>query len=279
MDHLTSSLTWCYLPVIAEPYPNPQQRLCLAPFPLSRFGLLTSCCVCPLLSLGAQGQAYTDEGQEPNQSSPERQSSGAKGPKATLFQGVTVSQLRAVPVHPVCAARWRTAGLVPPGKIPVHSLSSGQEVVMIRRVTPAESSPCWHTKAAVPRQGYLRGSHSHWLLGLLCSSWGVLTLQELTTEGSERTGSQALLLHQCRGISADVMSVPHVEGKTGPLLQGCSCTQERWAESCWEDRNVCQGTQSGLSTDSVQQLCSFSASSVLTQGHGYRTQMCRKGFS
>lgn len=66
---------------------------------------------------GCTGQAYTDEGQEPNQSSPEKQSSDAKGPKARLwlFQGSSC-QLRAVPIHPVCAAQWRTAGLVPPGR-------------------------------------------------------------------------------------------------------------------------------------------------------------------
>lgn len=60
--------------------------------------------------------------------------------------------------------------------------------------------------------GYLRGSHSHWLLWL-----GVLTLQDPTKE-KRAVRIQALLFHQCRRISADVMSVPHVEGKTGRAI-------------------------------------------------------------
>lgn len=120
--------------------PKPQQNLCLAPFPLSRFCLLTSFCVCPWLSLGPQGQAYSNKSQA-TQSEQCCKACGAKGPKATLwvFQGSLLQVSPGLCPHAqVCAAGWRTSGLVSPERIPVYSVAfcSAQEVVMVRKITP-----------------------------------------------------------------------------------------------------------------------------------------------
>lgn len=159
---------------------------------------------------------------------------------------------------------------------------------MVRKITPAVSSPYVQTHQAGVSPCPKGASHSHWVLWLLCSNWGVLTLQELTAsptkEGSESNRSQALLLHQCRGISAGVMSGSHMKERLlGPLLQGC-CVSLHTGEASRvaAERTgmfISRHKMFGLSTSSVQQLCSFSAFSVLTRGHGYRAQMDGKGSS
>lgn len=218
---------------------------------------------------------------QPNQSSPGKQSMRCQRPNGHIV-GVsgkpTVSQLRAVPVHQACAGRGRASGLVSPEEIPVHSVAfcSGEEVGGGQEDHPSSELPkCTDTPGRVCPKG---ASHSHWVLWLLCSNWGVLTLQEFaaspTKEGSESNRIQGSAASPGQGnLCRCEICAPHRRKSAGAIAARLLCLPaHRRGEqsSCWEDRNVYQQTQNVW----FEQLCSFSAFSVLTQG-----QMDRKGFS
>lgn len=200
-----------------------------------------------------------------------------------------------MPVPQVCACRWRTSGLVSPEKIPVHSVAfcSRQEVLTMRTVTTAVSSPY-----VLAHQGRSVPMHWGYLQGLPFTLGAVAALQGLGCPHSAGIGSitywggwwesqdpRLLLLPQCRGIFRCDVSALHGRKVDRAIAARFLCLPAHRREeqsSCWENRNVYQGNTrclAGAWALFSSFALSFSAFSVLTQGHGCRTQMYRKGFS
>lgn len=222
--------------MITEPYPNPQQRLCLAPFPLSRFGLLTSCCVCPLLSLGPQGQAYKDENHATQSEQPWKAKHvllKAQRPHFGCFREAYCKSAQGCAHTPsMCwlvenirfSFTWEDPSsfcgfLLQTGGGGQENHPSSELPICTDMYRGHTRQMCPHALRVPPTHTGCCGCSAGIGASSPCRNWQ----HHLLKRAVRITESQALLLHQCRGVSADVMSVPHwKEAIAGPLLQaGC----------------------------------------------------------
>lgn len=233
-----------------------------APFPLSRSGLLTSCCVCPLLSLGAQGQAYTDENHPTQSEWPWKTKHvllKAQRPHYGCFREAYCTSAQGCAHTPsVC---WQVKNIMfsftweDPSLFCGFLLQTGGGYGQENH----PSFPCALTHRADVSPCPKGISHSHGALWLLCRNWGVLTLQELAPSPAEE-GSES----------------NRIPGSAASPMQGNLCWCDVCAPQTWKEAMVRPLLQGLLHTGEVTRVAAERTGMFIrkTQSVWFEHELC-----